>query len=652
MRVPLQISPGLVSDETTYSTPGNWADGDNVRFRLGRPESIGGWESYHANLITGVCRSMVAWIDKLSQVNVAFGTHSGLYVIKSGGLYDITPAGLDTGAVDTVLYDGGYGSGGYGMGAYGVGATEETARTWSLSLFGENLIASPAGGGVYWWLNDPLVPAEIISDAPASCNRVIVTSNRQVVAFGVTKADNTFNPMGIRASDIGNPGDWSQNTNDNVFETAVEGGGFIVDCQLLGDFLLVWTDNALFLGQFVGSSDQSYRFDKVASGCGLIGPQAAIVVNQTAYWMTPDLRFFAYQYGGVPVEIPCPISREFRENVDLDQSAKIVAASIGKFGEVWWFYPDSRDVFASNMLSDANDFSAAAWAKTNVTVTANTVAAPDGTMTADTLTITNTAYTIEQYIPVNPETTYTLSWYVKRGTATDLAWGVWDITNSVDLVAPTSYYSETSADWVRISKTFTTSAGCVQIAPSPAKYGSSTGTAYLWGARLETGSVAGAGENSRYISLNVGDQALPWSKGPIARTAFIDSGPLAYPLGIDEAGQTYLHEKGNDANGAALSWFVETSAQYLGEGERRALVRGVWPDFEAQQGDVSLTIKAFAYPQATARTKGPFTLPAGREKKDFIAEGRMVALRFSASAAPTFARIGKPTFDVELLGER
>jgi len=509
MRVSPQILPGLVSDETIYSTPGNWADGDNVRFRLGRAESIGGWESYHASLITGVCRSMVAWIDNLSQVNVAFGTHSGLYVIKSGDLYDITPAGLDTGAVDTVLYDGGYGSGGYGMGAYGVGATEETARTWSLSLYGQSLVASPAGGSVYLWENDPLAPATVISGAPGSCNRVLVTPERQILAFGVTKVDNTFNPMGIRASDIEDPSNWTPATDNNAFETAVEGGGFIVDCRLLGSFLLVWTDNALFLGQFVDSSDQSYRFDKVASGCGLIGPQAAIVVNQTAYWMTPDLRFFAYQYGGVPAEIPCPISREFRENVDLDQSAKIVAASIGKFGEVWWFYPDNRDVEASN-----------------------------------------------------------------------------------------------------------------------------------------------AGENSRYISLNVGDQALPWSKGPIARTAFIDSGPLAYPLGIDEAGQTYLHEKGNDANGAALSWFVETSAQYLGEGERRALVRGVWPDFEAQQGDVSLTIKAFAYPQATARTKGPFTLPAGREKKDFIAEGRMVALRFSASAAPTFARIGKPTFDVELLGER
>ena len=68
------------------------------------------------------------------------------------------------------------------------------------------------------------------------------------------------------------------------------------------------------------------------------------------------------------------------------------------------------------------------------------------------------------------------------------------------------------------------------------------------------------------------------------------------------------------ADGVALSWFVESSSQYLGEGERRTLLRGVWPDFEAQQGDVSLSVKTRAYPQGADTTKGPFTLPVGREK--------------------------------------
>lgn len=504
MRIPLAVAPGLVSDETTYSTPGRWADGENVRFRLGQPESIGGWTSYFPSLITGVCRSMLSWIDGLGQVNIAFGTAGGLFVIKSGVLYDITPVGLSVGEVDSVYYDGGYGSGGYGMGGYGIGSPGEQARTWSLALYGQSLIASPAGGGIYWWQNDQTQPAELIADAPGACNRVIVTPERQVLAFGITKIDGTDNPMGYRGSDIEDPSNWTPATNNNAFENALEGGGLIIDARLIGSFVLAWTDDAMFLGQFVDSDDQSYRFDKVATGCGLIGPQAAIVVNQTAYWITPDLRFFYYQYGGIPTEIPCPISREFRENVVIDQAAKIVAASIGRFGEVWWFYPDARD-------------------------------------------------------------------------------GI---------------------------------------------------------------------ENSRYISLCVNDQALPWSKGPIARTSYIDAGPLDYPLAIDFAGQTYTHENGNSADGSPLSWFIESSAQYLGEAERHVFLRSVWPDFEAQQGVVSLTIKTQAYPQSVVRTKGPYLLPVGREKKDFLAEGRLISARFSASAAPTFARLGKLTFDAEMAGER
>lgn len=99
MKVALELAPGLVSDETLYSTPGRWADGSNVRFRLGKPETVGGWEKYNATLIAGVCRSALAWTDSLSQPNVAFGTNTSLNVIKSGEWYDITPAGIGTGEI-------------------------------------------------------------------------------------------------------------------------------------------------------------------------------------------------------------------------------------------------------------------------------------------------------------------------------------------------------------------------------------------------------------------------------------------------------------------------------------------------------------------------------------------------------------------------
>ena len=52
MRIPLEAPAGLVGDDTRLAAEGRWADGSNVRFRLGRPQVIGGWESLTSTLLT------------------------------------------------------------------------------------------------------------------------------------------------------------------------------------------------------------------------------------------------------------------------------------------------------------------------------------------------------------------------------------------------------------------------------------------------------------------------------------------------------------------------------------------------------------------------------------------------------------------------
>lgn len=502
MKYPFEISPGTVTDETVYSSPGVWSDSNNGRYRYGKPEPIGGWEAYHGTLLTGVCRTTRAWVDNLGQQNIAFGTHSALMVVKNGELYDITPSGLTTGEIDSQTYESGYGGGYYGMGGYGVGESERPARTWSLDNWGENLVAVPADGAPYIWANNPASDATVISQAPQNCRRMIVTPERQMLVFGCVDTNGVYNPMCIRGCDLEDYTSWTPTSSNNAFEHILEGGGVIIDARMFGSLLLVWTDTGLWVGQFIGEADQTYRFDKVGNGCGLLAPQSAIVYNQSAYWWTPDLQFYVYQYGGVPTPVPCPIRREFSQNLDATQTAKIVMATVGLYQEIWTFYPDSRD----------------------------------------------------------------------------------------------------------------------------------------------------GDENSRFVAVCLNDNT--WFKGAIARTSYIDSGPLAYPLGVDYAGQTYWHEKGNDANGSALSWYFESSPQYVAEGERRILLRGVWPDFEAQQGEVLLTFKVYDYPQSTPKTKGPYALPAGKEKKDFMVEGRLISVKISGSDAPSFARLGKPVFDGVPTGAR
>jgi len=89
MRIPLDLPPGLNGDDTSFAGNGRWADGSNVRFRLGRAQVIGGWEGLLQSPLTGVCRTVFPWTDNAAVLNIAFGTHSKLQLWQGGALFDI-----------------------------------------------------------------------------------------------------------------------------------------------------------------------------------------------------------------------------------------------------------------------------------------------------------------------------------------------------------------------------------------------------------------------------------------------------------------------------------------------------------------------------------------------------------------------------------
>jgi hypothetical protein len=86
-----QITPtGAGSDPREYK----WVDCDNVRFRYGYPEKIGGWEQTTTNTLVGVTRASHIWADTTGRRFIGLGTNKALFVYYDGAFYDITP--LDT----------------------------------------------------------------------------------------------------------------------------------------------------------------------------------------------------------------------------------------------------------------------------------------------------------------------------------------------------------------------------------------------------------------------------------------------------------------------------------------------------------------------------------------------------------------------------
>lgn len=344
-RFPILPPPGLYADDTKFKNPNRCVAADGVRWDRGSPQPVGGWSKYFGDQLSGICRNVLAWADLAGSINIALGTSTKLYVWLNGALVDITPSGLAAGA------ENGAGGPGWGAGTWGEGTwggasiTDYFPRTWSLDNWGENLMASPRMGGLYIWDNNTSNDATAISTAPDNISAMLVTAERQVLCLGCNEEVSTnFNPLAIRGSDIEDNTNFTTTATNNAFEHILEGGGSrIVTGKRFGSYVAVWTDKGVHLGQFLGNPDQTYRFDAVAANCGLIGPNAVEIVNQTAYWITPDYQFYAWQLGGVPVLLPCPIRDQFKDAVSTGQYEKIAATTIGQYGEVWWFYPHKDD---------------------------------------------------------------------------------------------------------------------------------------------------------------------------------------------------------------------------------------------------------------------------------------------------------------------
>lgn len=92
----VDFSPGFNKQSVPSALPGQWVDGDFVRFRYNAPEKIGGWEQLTSSSQTlpGAARAQLAWTSLAGERYAAIGTSQGLFLFYGNAFFDITP--LDT----------------------------------------------------------------------------------------------------------------------------------------------------------------------------------------------------------------------------------------------------------------------------------------------------------------------------------------------------------------------------------------------------------------------------------------------------------------------------------------------------------------------------------------------------------------------------
>ena len=227
---------------------------------------------------------------------------------------------------------------------------------WSLDNFGDKAICLIHDSAVFEW-NSAAAGAEntravIITGAPTASRHMLVsTPDRHLVFFGTetTIGDtSTQDDMFIRFSDQEDINTYTPTATNTAGTQRLADGSQIRGAIRGRDAIYVWTDTALFTQRFVGQPF-TFAFAQVGTNCGLVGQNACVEVDGSAYWMSEN-GFF--RYAGKLESLPCLVEDFVFDDINLESGNQMVSAGLNNlFGEVMWFYPTSSSSVVNRMVA-------------------------------------------------------------------------------------------------------------------------------------------------------------------------------------------------------------------------------------------------------------------------------------------------------------
>ena len=227
---------------------------------------------------------------------------------------------------------------------------------WSLDNFGDKAICLIHDSAVFEWdsslSNATETRANIISGAPtASRHMVVSTPDRHLVFFGTETTigtTSTQDDMFIRFSDQEDINTYTPTATNTAGTQRLADGSQIRGAIRGRDAIYVWTDTALFTQRFVGQPF-TFAFAQVGTNCGLVGQNACVEVDGSAYWMSEN-GFF--RYAGKLESLPCLVEDHVFDDINLESGNQMVSAGLNNlFGEVIWFYPTSSSSVVNRQVT-------------------------------------------------------------------------------------------------------------------------------------------------------------------------------------------------------------------------------------------------------------------------------------------------------------
>ena len=233
---------------------------------------------------------------------------------------------------------------------------------WSLSNFGEVLVATIANGKTFTWNSgiaarltthasmltsgfETRIDAATDSGNPTATRTTLISpTTRHLIHFGTETtigSPTTQDDMFIRFSEDENINAYTPEATNTAGTQRIQDGTKIVGALVAKENILVWTDNALYTMKFVGAPF-TFGFEQVGTNCGLIGQNAAIEIDGVAYWMGNN-GFFSFD--GTVNTLPCSVEDYVFDDIDTTKGQQINAGINNLFTEVVWWYPATGSDF-------------------------------------------------------------------------------------------------------------------------------------------------------------------------------------------------------------------------------------------------------------------------------------------------------------------
>ena len=226
---------------------------------------------------------------------------------------------------------------------------------WSLSNFGDTLVATIANGKTFTW--DSSIAARLSTRASTTTSGFQTTNNptatrvtlispttRHLIHFGTETTigtPSTQDDMFIRFSEDENINAYTPEATNTAGTQRIQDGTKIMGALVAKENILVWTDNALYTMKFVGAPF-TFGFEQVGTNCGLIGKNAAIEIDGVAYWMGNN-GFFSFD--GTVNTLPCSVEDYIYDDIDTTKGQQVNAGINNLFTEVVWWYPTAGSEF-------------------------------------------------------------------------------------------------------------------------------------------------------------------------------------------------------------------------------------------------------------------------------------------------------------------